>query len=146
MVNYKYEDIITKEQLVQRKRAIILHSKIKCEALLIISKIINDEGSINAYILADRLGIALEYARRLLNEFVQFHKILAMDNGISLSRIKSYVINDKIYIDNLIDDIAKIHPEIIAKIHPKMITNSEVTVEHKTKMDEVSHTKRVVKK
>jgi hypothetical protein len=137
MVNYRYEDIITKEELVKNKRAIILSSRIKCKALLMVSKIINDESSINAPTLADRLGISLEYARRLLNEFVQLHKILAMGNGMTLGRIRSYVINDKTYLDNLIDDIAKMHPE--------MIMNSEVTLEHKIKKDKIIQTKKVIK-
>jgi hypothetical protein len=130
--NYTYENIITKEELVKNKRAIILNSRRRCIVLLMISKIIDDGGSINAHTIANRLGIGLEYARSLLNEFVWLHNILDykyVGGGMFKSRVKLYIINDKMVLNKLIDDIAKKYPEIVRQ--------------HNIKTDNVSHTKRV---
>jgi hypothetical protein len=132
--NYTYESIITKEELVQRKRAIILNSRRRCIVLLMISKIIDEGGSINAHTIANRLGIGLGYARSLLNEFVWFHNILGykyVGGGMFKSRVKLYIINDKMVLNKLIDDIAKKYPEIVRQ--------------HNIKTDNVNHTKKVVK-
>ena len=124
--NYTYESIITKEELVQRKRAIILNSRRRCIVLLMISKIIDEGGSINAHTIANRLGIGLGYTRSLLNEFVWLLNILDYEY---IGRVKSYIINDKMVLNKLIDDIAKKYPEIVRQ--------------HNIKTDNVSHTKRV---
>jgi hypothetical protein len=126
--NYTYESIITKEELVQNKRAIILNSRRRCIVLLMISKIIDEGGSINAHTIANRLGIGLGYTRSLLNEFVWLLNILDYEY---IGRVKSYIINDKMVLNKLIDDIAKKYPEIVRQ--------------HNIKKDKVNHTKKVVK-
>jgi hypothetical protein len=93
-----------------------------------ISKIIDEGGSINAHTIANRLGIGLGYTRSLLNEFVWLLNILDYEY---IGRVKSYIINDKMVLNKLIDDIAKKYPEIVRQ--------------HNIKKDKVNHTKKVVK-